>query len=71
MGHLGQVHHEHFVGDSLTQGDGQLVGRSLELLAADNALPRHDFGIRIGHFNANGTLARYRRDDTDAQRREA
>ena len=71
VGHLGQIHHEHLVRDGLTQGDGQLIGRFLELLAADDALPRHDFGVRVGHLDTDGTLARYGRYDTDAQCREA
>ena len=71
MRHLAQIHHKYFIRNRLTQCDGQVVSRLLELLAADNALTGYNLRIGVGHFDTNRTLSRNGSDDTDAERRKA
>ena len=68
---LRQIHHEHLVGDSLTQRDRQLHLGFLELLGVQDALHAHDVCLGIRHLDTDGSLARDRCDDTDTQGSEA
>ena len=71
MGSLSQIEHEHFVGDGLTNGTGQLHRRLLELLRVQHRLHRDGSGLGIRYLNTDSSLAGDRRDDTDTQSREA
>ena len=68
---LRQIHHEHLVGDGLTQRDRQLHLGFLELLGVQDALHAHDVCLGIRHLDTDGSLARDRSDDTDTQGSEA
>ena len=68
---LRQIHHEHFVGDGLTQRDRQFHLGFLELLGVQDALHAHDVCLGIRHLDTDGSLARDRSDDTDTQGSEA
>ena len=68
---LRQIHHEHLVGDGLTQCDRQFHLGFLELLGVQNALHAHDVRLGIRHLDTDGSLARDRSDDTDTQGSEA
>ena len=68
---LRQIHHEHLVGDGLTQRDRQLHLGFLELLGVQDALHAHDVRLGIRHLDTDGSLARDRSDDTDTQGSEA
>ena len=68
---LRQIHHEHLVGDGLTQRDRQFHLGFLELLGVQNALHAHDVCLGIRHLDTDGSLARDWSDDTDTQGSEA
>ena len=68
---LRQIHHEHLVGDGLTQRDRQFHLGFLELLGVQDALHAHDVCLGIRHLDTDGSLARDRSDDTDTQGSEA
>ena len=68
---LRQIHHEHLVGDGLTQRDRQLHLGFLELLGVQDALHAHDVCLGIRHLDTDGSLARDWSDDTDTQGSEA
>ena len=68
---LRQIHHEHLVGDGLTQRDRQLHLGFLELLGVQNTLHAHDIRLGIRYLDTDGSLARDRSDDTDTQGSEA
>ena len=68
---LRQIHHEHLVGDGLTQRDRQLHLGFLELLGVQDALHAHDVCLGIRHLDTDGSFARDRSDDTDTQGSEA
>ena len=68
---LRQIHHEHLVGDGLTQRNRQFHLGFLELLGVEDALHAHDVRLGIRHLDTDGSLARDRSDDTDTQGSEA
>ena len=70
MGELGQVDHKHLIGDGLTQAEGKVHLRVLELLGVQHTLHRHDLRFLVGYLYTNGALTGYRRDNTDAKRRK-
>ena len=67
MGSLGEVEHEHLVGDGLTHGTGQVHRCLLELLRVQNTLHRHDVLLLVRNLDTDGTLAGNRGNDTDAE----
>ena len=67
MGNLGQIDHEHLVGDGFAYGNGQIHGGFLETLGVEDTLHRHDVWFGIGHFNTDGALAGDRSYDTNTQ----
>ena len=70
MRNLGKVYHEHFVSNRLTQRDRQLHLGFLELLGVQCALHAHNLRVGVRHLDTDGTLARDRSNDTDAERRK-
>ena len=70
VGHLGEIHHEHLVGDGLSQGYGEFEGGFLEFPRIEDALHRHDARVLVGHFDTDGALAGDGRYDADAERGE-
>ena len=68
VGRLGQVEHEHLVGDGLAHGAGQVHRGLLEFLRVQNALHRHDALLGVGHLYADGALAGDGGYDAYAQR---
>ncbi len=71
VGHLRKIRHEGLVADGLAQYDGQIIFAVLELLAGHHGAHAHDLRIAVGHFDADGALAGDRRDNADAQCRQA
>ena len=67
VGRLGQIHHEHLVGNGLSECHRQVEGCFLELLAGQDRTHGYDVRVRVWHFDTDGTLARNRCDDTDTQ----
>ena len=70
VGRLGQIHHEHLVGNGLSECHRQVEGCFLELLAGQDRTHGYDVRVRVWHFDTDGTLARNRCDDTDTQCRK-
>lgn len=71
VGHLGEVDHEHFVGDGLAEGDGEFVLGLAELLGVDDALHGDDLWAGVGDFDTDGAFAGNGGDDADAEGGEA
>ena len=71
MRSLCQIHHEHLVGDSLTQRYRKLVSTLLKLLASQHRAHRNDFRTRVRHFYTYRTFSRYRGNYTYSQCRKA
>ena len=65
--HLGQVNHERFVADGLTQHHWQIGLALLERLTANHTLARHHPWRLVRHLNTDSSLARNRSDDTNTQ----
>ena len=70
MGNLGQVGHEHLVGDGLTQGDGQLHRCFAEAFGVEHRLHRDNLRLGVRHLDTDGSLTRDGCDDTNAQSRQ-
>ena len=68
---LGQIHHEHLVGDGFTQCDRQFHLGFLEFLRVQNALHAHDVRLGVRYLDTDGSLAWDRGDDTYTQCCEA
>ena len=66
MRHLAKVEHKDFVCNRLTQYNRQIELGFLKLLASDHALTGYDLRILVRNFNTDGSLTRYRSNDTNA-----
>ena len=64
---LGQIEHEHLVGDCLTDGTGKFHLRLLELLRVQDRFHRDGRGFGVWHLDTHRTLTRHGGDDTDAE----
>ena len=71
VGHFSQVSHEYFIGDVLSESNRKLHFGVGEFLACQNRFHGHHFGLLVGYFNTDGTLARNGGDDPDTQCRKA
>ena len=70
MGHLGEVHHEDFVGDGFANGNGELIGALLKFPGIDDALHGNDVRCFVWHLHTDGSLARNGGNDSNAERTE-
>ena len=70
MGHLGEGHHEDFVGDGFANGNGELIGALLKFPGIDDALHGNDVRCFVWHLHTNGSLARNGGNDSNAERTE-
>ena len=71
MRNLGQIHHEHVVGNRLSECQRQFHRGLLELSGVQDAFHRDDACLGVRHFDTDGALAGDRCNDTDAECREA
>ena len=71
MRHLAKVEHKDFIRNSLSQHNRQVKLGFLEFLASDNTLPGNNLRILVRYLNTDGSLARYRGNDTDTVSRQA
>ena len=62
---FGQVKHEHLVANGLAHSAWKFHLALLIHTAIDDTFHRHDALLLVWHFNADGTLARNRSDDSD------
>src|SRR5690606_8046426 len=69
--HLCQVYHVDFVRDVFTQGDGEFHLRVLVLFGSHYRTHGHDFGMLVGHLDADGTPTGNGRNDPDTERGQA
>ena len=71
MWNLGQIHHEHIVGDGLSECYRKLEARLLELFRVQYAVHRYNVRLLVGHLYTYSSLSRHRGNDADAQCSEA
>ena len=64
---LGQIHHEHIIGNGLTQCDRQIHGSLAEPFRVENTLHGDNLWFGIRYLNTDRSLTGNRSNDTDSQ----